>query len=154
MFFHRRKRDERELARAQMEARLQAEMAAMAVAQLAEMRDQYEKRIADLKEAHEKRHEESMRVVKSLADQVEFLRAKHYGPVTAATPGFTAASVKSRPEPDFMPGMAHSPFFLTEDEEDLLALKDGGFIDAVEHQQAMAQLRAATGGIPITVEES
>jgi hypothetical protein len=129
MFFHRRRSREQQLA------------------------DLYEARIADLKEAYEARHAESLRVVKALAEQVEFLRAKHYGPAAAVSPSFVPATVKAKPEPDFMPGMAHSPFFLNEDEEDLHALKDGGFIDAVEHQQAIAQLRAATGGIPITVED-
>jgi hypothetical protein len=113
--------------------------------------DLYEARIADLKDASEARHAESMRVIKALAEQVEFLRAKHYGPAPLPAPTVPGFEVKSRPESDFK-AVPHSRFFVSEDEEDVLALRDGGFIDAVEANQALEQLRAATGGVPITVE--
>lgn len=111
----------------------------------------YTRHIAELKEAYEKRHAESIRVIKALADEVEFLRAKHYGPGTQPVT-HSVSPVKARPEPDV--GTFGHQFFLNEDEEDILALKDGGFIDAVEADQALAQLRAATGGVPIQVDQS
>ena len=102
------------------------------------------------RDLYELRHKETLRVIKALADEVEFLRAKHFGSGIVSPP---AVSIKSMPEPDFMPDPTRSPFYISEEEEDLAALKDGGFIDATEYSQALRQLRAAAG-VPISVEQS
>lgn len=84
-----------------------------------------------------------MRVIKALAEQIEYLRTQQMGP--RLRDGIRAADIKVTPEPDFMPNPAKNPHYLTEEEEDLRALRDGGFLDATEYEQALAQLQAAAG---------
>lgn len=126
-------------------------MADMAVAQLAETRRQYESRLAEQKEAEERRVKELLRTIKALAEEVEYLRAQHFGPGRAAAP--TPARVPVMPDQfDFMP--VGNPHYLSEEEEELEALRAGGHIDPMEHKHALAQLRAAAGlTVPITIEE-
>jgi hypothetical protein len=110
----------------------------------------YEQRIADLKEASEQRHAESLRVIKALADEVEYLRAQHFGRDTRG--GVTPANVQVLPEREFMVDPNRSEHYISEEEEDLKALRNGGFIDASEYDQALQQLRAATGGAHISFD--
>lgn len=152
MFF-RRNQQKQELARLRVEAQLQAELASAAMAQAAEQRRQYENRIADIKEASEQRAKELLRTVKALADEVEYLRAQHFGPGRSQTASAIPA-VPVDPEWDFMPGQELNPHYLSEEEEELAALQAGGHIDDVEYKQALSQLRAAVGGVPIQVQKS
>lgn len=144
--FGRRKKYEQELARVRMEAQLQSDLASAAMAQAAEQRRQYEARIADLKDQHELRVKETMRTIKALAEEVEFLRAQHFGTRTAQAP---AREMPVMPEPDFMPAFRDNPHYLSEEEEDLAALRAGGHLDPMEHAAALAQLRAMVGPIQI-----
>lgn len=111
----------------------------------------YEARIAELKEAHELRHKESLRVIKALADEVEYLRAKHFGP--ALTQPASTARIPVSPERDFMPDPERSPFYIPEELEDLEALRAGGHLDASDYETARRQLIAATGGVPLQIEQ-
>jgi len=45
-----------------------------------------------------------------------------------------------------------NPHWLSEEEEDVLALRDGGHLDATEANLALAQLRAAVGGVPLQLD--
>jgi len=87
-----------------------------------------------------------MRTITALAEEVEFLRSQHFG--TRATPP-VQREIHAMPEFDFMP--AHNPHFLTEEEEDVLALRDAGHLSHGEADLALAQLRAAVRG-PIQIE--
>ena len=128
-------------------------MADMAIAQLAEARAHHHDRIADLKEAHELRHTETMRAIKALAEEVEYLRAQHFGP--AVTQGVAPAKVPAMPEWDFMPQEHENPHWLPEEAEDILALQDGGHLSRVEAEGALAHLRARLGTrVPIQIEDS
>jgi hypothetical protein len=113
------------------------------------MRRQYEAHIADLKEASELRHKETLRTIKALADEVEYLRSQLFG---ARNVQVQPARVPVMPEQfDFMP--TANPHYLSEEEEELAALRAGGHIDQIEHDAALAQVRAAMGlQVPITIE--
>lgn len=93
----------------------------------------YEARIEDLKEAHEARVRELMRVVDALAEQIEYLRAlngtPHISSRVPATPGLATTLPH---EPGLYP-------HLTDEEEDLLAMRDSGLISDAQ----MAALREA-----------
>lgn len=108
------------------------------------MRRLYEARIEDLKAEHR-------RMVKLMADEIEYLRVQLSGP-KLGMPGtaIAPAEVKVFDEPDFMPDPAKSPHFIPEEQEDLLALRDGGHIDEIEYQQAMQRL----GALGITAIET
>lgn len=102
----------------------------------------YEARIEELKTEH-------LRMVKLMAEEIEYLRTQLVGPRIAG--GIREANIKVLPDPDFMPDAERSQHFIPEEEEDLRALKDGGFIDAMEFETALAQLRAASG-VPLSTE--
>lgn len=117
-------------------------------AQLVEQRRQYENRIAELKDAHEQRHAETLRTIKALAEEVEYLRAQHFGAVSNAPASF---SVDAWPEPDFMPSQAENPHWITEEQEDVEALLSAGLIDRSERNAALEQLQARFG-VPIQID--
>ena len=102
----------------------------------------YEARIEELKQEHR-------RLVTALAEEVEYLRTQLAGPRLGAVRG---ADVKVFDEPDFMPNPERSPHAISEEEEDLLALRDGGHITEMEYRGALAQIQTALGGVPISVE--
>lgn len=93
-----------------------------------------EARIADLKEAHESRVRELMRLVDALAEQVEYLRAQLGRPFIAAKhPGVN---------PTQQPLVGSDlPLHVSEEEEDLLALHEMGHVDNYE----LAALRESLG---------
>jgi len=88
----------------------------------------HEARIADLKEAHENRVRELMRLVDALAEQVEYLRAQLGKPfISASHPGLNPAQ-----QPlviHDLDGASATPLHVSEEEEDLLALHETGHID-------------------------
>lgn len=133
---------ERTLSRAKLEARLQEELATAAVAQLSEVRRHYEARIAELKDSHAREVSAEKRVIKALAEEVEYLRSQLFGRGVQSTP--QPAVVKARPEPDFMP--MQNPHYLPEEVEDVMALRDGGHIDDLEYRHIREQLERAIGG--------
>jgi len=148
----RRNQHEREVSRLRMEAALQAELASAAMAQSAEQRRQYEARILDLKEAGEQRVKELLRTVTALAEQVEFMRTQHYGPrVSGAS---VAREMPVLPEEfDLMP--SSRPLYMSEEEEELDALRAGGHLSPADHAAALEQIRAASGlRVPIQLESS
>lgn len=130
-----------------MEAHLQAELASAAMAQATEQRRQYENRIADLKDASEQRAKELLRTVRALAEEVEFLRSKHFGAHTV--PPVTRDVPVTPEEFDFMP--THNTHWLSEEEEEIEALRAGGHLDQGEYGDALAQIRALVGG-PVQIE--
>lgn len=102
----------------------------------------YDARIEDLKAEHR-------RMVTLMAEEIEFLRRQLAGPQLGTVRG---ADVKVFDEPDFMPDPSRSPHSISEEEEDLLALRDGGHITEMEYRGALAQIQTALGGVPIDVE--
>lgn len=109
------------------------------------VRKLYEQRIEDLKAEH-------VRMVKLMADEIEYLRSQIIGPRQAAAyrrPESDGSS-DGNGDWDFMPPARTSPHFMTEEEEDLRALHEGGVIEDFEFRKAMAALGKAVGGVPIT----
>jgi hypothetical protein len=102
----------------------------------------YERRIEDLKTEH-------ARMVKLMADEIEYLRAQLVGPKLAHQ---YRSAAEGAPEEgwDFMPPARTNPHYTTEEQEEIQALRDGGHIDEVEYRQAMKQLGIAVGGLNIT----
>lgn len=96
----------------------------------------FEARIADLKEAHEARVRELMRLVDALAEQVEYLRAQIGRPfIPAKHPGLN---------PTDQPVAVHDmespiPLHVSEEEEDLAALHAEGHLDDWELEALKAQ---------------
>lgn len=98
----------------------------------------FEARIADLKEAHEARVREMMRLVDALAEQVEYLRAQLGRPFIAQNhPGLNPAQ-----QPLVVHDMDDNPVKLhvSEEEEDLLALHELGHVDDWELEALKGQL--------------
>lgn len=98
----------------------------------------YEARIADLKTEH-------ARMVKLMADEIEYLRSQVIGPQRAAQ----IRSDGSSDEWDFMPSARENPHFVSEEEEDLRALRENGHIEEVEYRAAMAALGRVVGPIQV-----
>lgn len=95
----------------------------------------YEARIADLKEAHEARVRELMRLTDALAEQVEYLRAQIGRPFIAAKhPGLNPSEQLEVPL-----GVSDFPLHVSEEEEDALALHEAGSLDAWELEALKAQ---------------
>jgi hypothetical protein len=117
------------------------------MAQAAEQRRQYEARIADLKDAQELRVKETMRTIKALAEEVEFLRSQHFGARNAPLP---ARPVPVMPEElDFMP--ISNPHYLSEEAEELEALRAGGLLDLGEYNAALEHIQGFIRG-PVQLE--
>lgn len=98
----------------------------------------FEARIADLKEAHEARVREMMRLVDALAEQVEYLRAQLGRPFIAQNhPGLNPAQ-----QPLVVHDMDDNPakLHVSEEEEDLLALHELGHVDDWELEALKGQL--------------
>lgn len=114
-------------------------MADMAVAQLAEQRRQYENRIDDLKEASDQRARELMRTITALAEQVDFLRAKHYGGVQPSTGEPPSWQMPSQEPIDAI--------------AEASALHAGGHLDDDDFSAALEQIRRTAGlRSPIQIE--
>jgi hypothetical protein len=99
----------------------------------------HEARVADLKESHENRVRELMRLVDALAEQVEYLRAQLGRPfIAAGHPGLNPAS-----QPQVVldsSGASTTPLHVSEEEEDLLALHEMGHVDDWELEALRGQL--------------
>lgn len=97
--------------------------------------DLYERRIADLKESHEREVTQLMRLVEALAEQIEYLRMQvgraHVGRVS---PSGTPLSTPS-------PHMKAGAQWVSEDEEDIEALREFGHLS----DQEVARLRDELG---------
>jgi hypothetical protein len=95
----------------------------------------YEARIADLKESHEARVRELMRLADALAEQVEYLRAQLGRPFIAAKhPGLNPSGQLEVPA-----DVSDFPLHVSEEEEDALALHEAGDLDAWELEALKAQ---------------
>lgn len=105
------------------------------------VRKLYEQRIEDLKVEH-------ARMVKLMADEIEYLRSQIVGPRQAAQFRSDGPSDTW----DFMPSARTNPHFTSEEQEEIQALRDGGHIDEIEYRKAMEALGVAVGGVPITEE--
>ena len=105
------------------------------------VRKLYEQRIEDLKVEHG-------RMVKLMADEIEYLRAQLVGARLAQQ----HRQQFGPEEHDFMPDARTSPHFVSEEEEDLRALRDNGHIEEYEYRRAMAALGRAVGGVDIQVD--
>jgi hypothetical protein len=88
----------------------------------------------DLKEAHEQHVKALMKLVEMLAEQVDYLRAKLDGHphIPASAP---SANPSGLPAPQ--PGR---PLFLSEEEEDLMALRINEYIDDQDLAELQSQL--------------
>ena len=91
----------------------------------------WEARVADLKDAHEREVKQLMRLVDALAEQIEYLRAQMGRPNMARELGLNPSK-----QPVVMEG---SMPYLSEEEEDLLALKEYGHLDERALEEALAQ---------------
>lgn len=121
-----------------MEARLQAEKASMAVAQLHEMREVYEARIEDLKTEHQ-------RTLTALAEQVDFLRAKHYGPPRPASPMIEQFWRDGEDGSDGVDIPLPAPAYVGEEIEDVTSQFESGLLDRTELNDALAQIKRRAG---------
>lgn len=92
----------------------------------------WQARVDDLKEAHEARVKELRLLIEALAEQVDYLRVQlHQAP--------------RRREPT--PGLADAPFVsddgplhLTDEEEEVLALRDAGVLSEADLERVQAAL--------------
>lgn len=107
----------------------------------------YEQRIEDLKVEH-------ARMIKLMADEIEYLRSQLVGPKLAAQFRHQESDGSSGDGRwDFMPQARTSPHYTTEEQEEIQALKDGGHIDEIEYRKAMQALGVAVGGVEITEDQ-
>lgn len=90
---------------------------------------------ADLKEAHEKHVESLMKLVEMLADQVDYLRA-----VIAQRPYVNPATVQALNPSSLEPVVPGGPSYLTEEEEDILALREFDHISDADVEHLREQL--------------
>lgn len=96
----------------------------------------FEARIEDLKEAHEARVKELMRLVDALAEQVEYLRAQIGRPfIQAQHRGVNPAELL-----EVGPDELDVPKHVSEEEEDLRALREMGHLDEWEFEALKGQL--------------
>lgn len=102
-----------------------------------------EARIADLKEAHDARVKELMRLVVTLTEQIEYLREQLHPRPPHPAAGWAGDVPAERPTP-------HS---LSEEEEQILALREYGHLDGAEANDAL-QLLAEHGITGITGAQS
>lgn len=136
------------LARARKEATLQAELAATAVGQLAEIREQTTLRVAELKEARDREVKQLNRLVDTLAEQVEYLRAQ-----LERTPKLGQVITPERGHPDVVtdlslgldyndatPAYSEVPMWVPEEEEELRFLQEIGHIDTADLERELQKL--------------
>jgi len=109
------------------------------------VRKLYEQRIADLKAEH-------ARMVKLMADEIEYLRSQLVGPKLAAQYRYHEPDGSRAPDEgwDFLPSARTSPHYTTEEQEEIQALKDGGHIDEIEYRRAMKNIGVEITGVDIT----
>jgi len=107
----------------------------------------YEQRIEDLKTEH-------ARMVKLMADEIEYLRAQLVGPRLAHQFRSQPAG-GSAPEEgwEFLPPARQSPHYTTEEQEEIQALRDGGFIDELEYRKAMKTIGVELTGVEIDLPD-
>lgn len=101
------------------------------------VRKLYEDRIADLKAEH-------ARMVKLMADEIEYLRSQLVGPRLAHQYRSDGGTV----EHEFMPART-SPHFVTEEQEEIQALRDNGHLDPAEYARAMKSIGIEVTGVEI-----
>ncbi len=94
-----------------------------------------EARIADLKEAHEARVRELMRLVDALAEQVEYLRAQLGKPFIAAQ----HRGLNPTQQPEVPLETSGFPLHVSEEEEDAVALHELGHMDSWEFEALKSQ---------------
>lgn len=95
---------------------------------------QYEARIADLKEAHAEERRALNKVIDALAEQVEYLRAvQGTAFISASKPATTGLATTLPTEPG-------RTMHMSEEEEDLLAMRDNDLISDTELEQLRQQL--------------
>jgi hypothetical protein len=85
----------------------------------------------------------------ALSEEIEYLRMQLAGPRLGDVRG---AEVKVFEPENFIRDPNRSEHFISEEEEDLLALKDGGHITEMEYRQALDAISSALGGVPIEIE--
>lgn len=104
----------------------------------------HEARIEDLKEAHARELQHLVRTLDVLAEQIDYLRAlvgmPHMPKVRAINPSAL---------PPMEAGWAP---WVTEDEEDLLALRDAGMLSPDEADHLAEQIRTEMGLDNLTTE--
>jgi hypothetical protein len=109
------------------------------------VRKLYEQRIEDLKVEH-------ARMIKLMADEIEYLRAQLVGPKLARQYRHGAPVEESAQQwqaEDFMPPARKSPHYTTEEQEEIQALYDGGHIEAAEYVKAMKAIGVEVTGVDI-----
>jgi hypothetical protein len=100
--------------------------------------EMHEAHVVDLKEAHEARVREMMRLVDALAEQVEYLRAQLGRPFIAA--GHPGLNPTNQPVAVHALDGDSAPLHVSEEEEDLLALHELGHVDDWELETLRGQL--------------
>lgn len=88
----------------------------------------------DLKDAHAEHVKALMKLVEMLAEQVDYLRAKLDGH-PHISPSAPASNPSAQPEP-----LAGHPMYLSEEEEDLLALRVNDYITDPDLEELRTQL--------------
>jgi hypothetical protein len=97
-------------------------------------------RIADLKEAHAAERAALMKVIDALAEQIEYLRATFGRPLLTGakpTPGLAWQGTDLDVE---LPGEDRR-MHMSEEEEDLLALRESGLLTDNELEASLARLQ-------------
>lgn len=102
------------------------------------VRKLYEQRIEDLKAEH-------LRMVKLMADEIEYLRAQVIGINQAQRIGRSGEVAADT----WLPPANTSPHYTREEQEEIQALHDGGHIDAVEYAKAMKAIGIEVTGVDI-----
>lgn len=99
----------------------------------------YEARVADLKEAYAEERRALNKVIDALAEQVEYLRATFGRPHIAGLPSTPGLAWQGLVEPE--DDVEGHKLFLSEEEEDLLALRESGLLTKNELEASLAKLQ-------------
>lgn len=103
----------------------------------ARLEDAYEARVADLKEAYAEERRALNKVIDALAEQVEYLRATFGRPHLAGRPSTPGLSWQGAVESE----VEGHKLFMSEEEEDLLALHESGLLAKHELEASLAKLQ-------------
>lgn len=105
----------------------------------------YRKQIEELKEAHEREIRQVVRLADVLAEQVDYLRGQ------LGRPNMTrVASANPTGQPPLQSG---EPGWMSEEEEDILALKEFGHLNEYEAEQLAEQVRVDLGLASVIVDQ-
>lgn len=102
------------------------------------VRKLYEARITDLKAEH-------ARMVKLMADEIEYLRAQVIGINQAQRIGRTGEGAADQ----WLPPANQSPHYTREEQEEIQALYEGGHIEPTEYARAMKAIGIEVTGVDI-----